>query len=137
MTPKQRRFVELYNGNATEAAIAAGYSRKTARSIGQRILTNVDIAEAIKAREDKELRHFIANREERQRLWTEIMNDPEMKTSDRLRASELLGRSEGDFIERQAVELSGSVNVFSAEIRKELLRLLELIPLLRSLKSGL
>ena len=125
MTPKQRRFVELYNGNATEAAIAAGYSRKTARSIGQRILTNVDIAEAIKAREDKELRHFIANREERQRLWTEIMNDPEMKTSDRLRASELLGRSEGDFIERQAVELSGSVNVFSAEIRKELLRLLE------------
>lgn len=125
MTPKQRRFVELYNGNATEAAIAAGYSRKTARSIGQRILTNVDISEAIKAREDKELRHFIANREERQRLWTEIMNDPEMKTSDRLRASELLGRSEGDFIERQAVELSGSVNVFSAEIRKELLRLLE------------
>lgn len=125
MTPKQRRFVELYNGNATEAAIAAGYSRKTARSIGQRILTNVDVAEAIKAREDKELRHFIANREERQRLWTEIMNDPEMKTSDRLRASELLGRSEGDFIERQAVELSGSVNVFSAEIRKELLRLLE------------
>ena len=125
MTPKQRRFVELYNGNATEAAIAAGYSRKTARSIGQRILTNVDISEAIKAREDKELRHFIANREERQRLWTEIMNDPEMKTSDRLRASELLGRSEGDFIERQAVELSGSVNVFSAEIRKELLRLPE------------
>ena len=125
MTPKQRRFVELYNGNATEAAIAAGYSRKTARAIGQRILTNVDISEAIKAREDKELRHFIANREERQRLWTEIMNDPEMKTSDRLRASELLGRSEGDFIERQAVELSGSVNVFSVEIRKELIRLLE------------
>ena len=125
MTPKQRRFVELYNGNATEAAIAAGYSRKTARSIGQRILTNVDISEAIKAREDKKLRSFIASREERQRLWTEIMNDPEMKTSDRLRASELLGRSEGDFIERQAVELSGSVNVFSAEIRKELLRLPE------------
>ena len=122
MTPKQRRFVELYNGNATEAAIAAGYSRKTARSIGQRILTNVDISEAIKAREDKELRHFIANREERQRLWTEIMNDPEMKTSDRLRASELLGRSEGDFIERQAVELSGSINVFLPGAREELLR---------------
>ena len=122
MTPKQRRFVELYNGNATEAAIAAGYSRKTARSIGQRILTNVNISEAIKAREDKELRPFIANREERQRLWTEIMNDPEMKTSDKLRASELLGRSEGDFIERQAVELSGSVNVFLTDVREELLR---------------
>ena len=125
MTPKQRRFVELYNGNATEAAIAAGYSRKTARAIGRQNLTKPYIAEAVRNREDKKLRSFIANREERQRLWTEIMNDPEMKTSDRLRASELLGRSEGDFIERQAVELSGSVNVFSAEIRKELLRLLE------------
>ena len=122
MTPKQRRFVELYNGNATEAAIAAGYSRKTARSIGQRILTNVDIAEAIKAREDKELRHFIANREERQRLWTEIMNDPEMKTSDKLRASELLGRSEGDFIERREVEVSGRIDVFLPDVRDELLR---------------
>ena len=125
MTPKQRRFVELYNGNATEAAIAAGYSQKTARAIGRQNLTKPYIAEAVRNREDKKLRSFIASREERQRLWTEIMNDPEMKASDRLRASELLGRSEGDFIERQAVELSGSVNVFSVEIRKELIRLLE------------
>ncbi len=122
MTPKQRRFVELYNGNATEAAIAAGYSPKTAYSQGQRLLKNVDIAEAIKAREDKELRHFIANREERQRLWTEIMNDPEMKTSDKLRASELLGRSEGDFIERREVEVSGRIDVFLPDVRDELLR---------------
>ena len=50
------------------------------------------------------------------------MNDPEMKTSDKLRASELLGRSEGDFIERQAVELSGSINVFLTDVRDELLR---------------
>ena len=122
MTPKQRRFVELYNGNATEAAIAAGYSRKTARAIGRQNLTKPYIAEAVRNREDKKLRSFIANREERQRLWTEIMNDPEMKTSDKLRASELLGRSEGDFIERQAVELSGSINVFLTDVRDELLR---------------
>ena len=122
MTPKQRKFVEAYTDNATAAALAAGYSPKTAYSQGQRLLKNVDIAEAIKAREDKELRPFIANREERQRLWTEIMNDPEMKTSDKLRASELLGRSEGDFIERREVEVSGRIDVFLPDVRDELLR---------------
>ncbi len=34
---------------ATQAAIRAGYSEKTARSQGQRMLTNVDIAKAIAA----------------------------------------------------------------------------------------
>lgn len=45
MTPKQRKFADCYikSGNATQAAIEAGYSEKTARSQGQRLLTNVDI----------------------------------------------------------------------------------------------
>jgi len=49
LRPKQRRFVEEYlvDVNATRAAIRAGYSCKTARSIGQRLLTNVDIQAAI------------------------------------------------------------------------------------------
>lgn len=50
LTPKQRLFVVEYlkDLNATQAAIRAGYSEKTARSQGQRLLTNVDIAAAIK-----------------------------------------------------------------------------------------
>ena len=49
LTPRQARFVEEYllDLNASAAAARAGYSRKTARSIGQRLLTNVDIAAAI------------------------------------------------------------------------------------------
>lgn len=49
LTPKQQRFVEEYliDLNATQSAIRAGYSEKTARSIGQRLLTNVDIQKAI------------------------------------------------------------------------------------------
>ena len=34
LTAKQKRFVEAYTGNATAAAIAAGYSEKTAPFIG-------------------------------------------------------------------------------------------------------
>ena len=46
---KQECFVEEYliDLNATQAAIRSGYSKNTAKSQGQRLLTNVDIARAI------------------------------------------------------------------------------------------
>lgn len=52
LTPRQSRFVDEYliDLNATQAAIRAGYSEKTARSQGQRLLTNVDIGAAIQER---------------------------------------------------------------------------------------
>ena len=45
LKPKHERFCREYiiDLNATQAAIRAGYSEKTARSQGQRLLTNVDI----------------------------------------------------------------------------------------------
>ena len=51
LTPKQRRFIEEYliDLNATQAAIRAGYSEKTAYSIGQENLRKPVIAEAIAA----------------------------------------------------------------------------------------
>ena len=59
MTPKQAMFVQEYliDLNATRAAIAAGYSPKTAYSIGQRLLKHVEIQgaleEAMKKREQR------------------------------------------------------------------------------------
>ncbi|MFS8534854.1 MAG: terminase small subunit [Limnochordales bacterium] len=49
LTPKQQRFVEEYlvDLNATQAAIRAGYSPKTARAIGAENLTKPAIQEAI------------------------------------------------------------------------------------------
>lgn len=51
LTAKQKRFVEEYLIclNATEAARKAGYSEKTARSIGAENLTKPDIQHAIQA----------------------------------------------------------------------------------------
>ena len=51
LNPKQRRFVEEYliDLNATQAAIRAGYSEKTAYSIGCENLIKPEIAEAIAA----------------------------------------------------------------------------------------
>ena len=49
MTPKQERFVEEYlvDLNATQAAIRAGYSAKTAGWIGPQLLVKTHIAEAV------------------------------------------------------------------------------------------
>ena len=45
MNEKQKNFAQEYikDKNATQAAIRAGYSEKTAYSIGQRLLKNVEI----------------------------------------------------------------------------------------------
>jgi len=45
LSNKQQRFADEYliDTNATQAAIRAGYSEKTARSQGQRLLSKVDI----------------------------------------------------------------------------------------------
>jgi len=49
LNDKQKRFVAEYlvDQNATQAAIRAGYSEKTAKQIGARLLTNVDVAAAV------------------------------------------------------------------------------------------
>lgn len=51
LTPKQERFVQEYliDLNATQAAIRAGYSEKTARQIASRELSKVNVQEAIAA----------------------------------------------------------------------------------------
>ena len=51
MTDRQNVFVQEYlkDLNATQAAIRAGYSQHTAYSIGQRLLRNVEISQAIDA----------------------------------------------------------------------------------------
>jgi phage terminase small subunit len=51
ITDRQQRFVEEYlvDLNATQAAIRAGYSAKTAASQGERLLRNVEISAALTA----------------------------------------------------------------------------------------
>lgn len=53
LTPKQARFVDEYliDLNATQAAIRAGYSERTAQQIGAENLTKPVVAEAITERQ--------------------------------------------------------------------------------------
>lgn len=97
MNSRRERFCYEYvaSGNATKAAIEAGYSSRTARSIGQRLLTNVDIKTRIQEISDELNSEKISDIMDIQVFWSEIMRDSEQKTSDRLKASELLFRAKG------------------------------------------
>ena len=105
LSMKQKAFVEAYNGNGRETAIMVGYSEKTADSIASRLLSMVKVKLAIDERVARENKDMVASRVERQELWTKMMNDPEVRPADRLKASELLGRSEADFTDRKEIEV--------------------------------
>ena len=102
LTAKQQIFIMEYltDMNATQAAIRAGYSAKTAYSIGQENFKKPEIRQAIDTAMKERRNRLIATREQRQEFWTAVMNDGEQDMRNRLKASELLGKSEADFTDK-------------------------------------
>lgn len=94
MNVRQQKFCDYYlqSGNATEAAIKAGYSKKTAYSIGQRLLKNVETKNYIDEYRETARKSRIATAEEVLEFWAEVMRNEEISPKDRLRASENLGK---------------------------------------------
>ena len=105
LTARQKRFIDAYDGNATEAARAAGYSENKIDNAAYKLMHTPVIMEAIREREKARSDAAIMTREERQKLWSDLARNVDETTRDRLRATELLGKSEGDFLDRQ--ELTG------------------------------
>lgn len=102
LTAKQRKFIEVYAGNGTEAARLAGYAGNdaTLSQVAAENLRKPLVVEAIKSREAKEIRPHLASRADRQAFWAQVMNDAAEQMAYRLKASELLGKSEADFTEK-------------------------------------
>lgn len=114
LTPKQQRFVDEYpiDLNATQAAIRAGYTAKTAEHQGSRLLGYVQIAAAIKIETEK---RSAATAIDAEYVLTTIRDTVEDCRGDDgnptavLKGCELLGKHLKLFTEKH--EYSGSVNV--------------------------
>ena len=108
LTAKQRRFVEEYVGpanfNASEAARRAGYSEKTAYSIGHENLSKPEIEAAIEERLD-ELSMSAAEATKRLTDWARA--DP----------SEVIEVHEGG---RWSLDLEGAIETGAIRLIKEL-----------------
>lgn len=122
LTPKQKAFCEYYleTGNQTEAAIKAGYSRKTARVIGQENLLKPAIKEYLEKRLAEIDAKRIANSNEVLEYLTRVMRGEEkdqfgldVSIQDRTKAAELLGKRYRLFTDK--VQVEGVVPVMIVE----------------------
>ena len=126
LTEKQRRFADEYIrlGNATEAALNAGYSKKTARAIGSENLTKPDIKAYIDKRLEELKKESIAEQDEILQFLTKVLRGQAKGTelvglgmgeqaveqvpptvSERTRAAELLGKRYMMWADKQQVEV--------------------------------
>lgn len=97
LTDKQRRFCEEYvvDWNATQAAIRAGYSEKTAHVTGQENLRKPIIQEYVE-RCKKDVARLAGISAVQNAIWLkEIAASVEEKASDRIRAIDVLNKMEG------------------------------------------
>lgn len=110
-TQKQRAFVEHYLkcGNAAEAARLAGYSKKTARSIGEENLTKPDIRALLDEKIAQAEAERIASAEEVLEYFSSIMRNEEMPISERTRAAEALAKRYGLF--KENLQITGNLQV--------------------------
>lgn len=115
MSEKQRAFCDHYitSLNATEAAKLAGYSKKTARSMGCENLTKPNIKEYIELRLAELEEKRIADATEVLQYLTGVLRgeikdqfDLDPSLQDRTKAAELLGKRYRLFIDKQETHVS-------------------------------
>lgn len=136
MNEKQKHFADEYiiSKNATKSAVKAGYSEKTAYSIGQRLLKKVEISEYIKKRTEE---HFnersmsiaealaisasIARGEPQKRYSKKVIKSKgeEMEEvvsgeytpsiEDRQRSIDHILKVSGAYLDRKEIDVQGSV----------------------------
>lgn len=114
LSPKQRAFVVAFlgkaRGNATQAAILAGYSQRTAKQQGSRLLTNVDVRAALDHQVETRERAAIATADECDAFLTQVMRgEVWCDIDDRIKAAQELNRVKGRHT--QTVEHKGKVTL--------------------------
>lgn len=132
MNARQKRFCDEYliDCNATQAAIRAGYSPKTAKSIGQENLTKPDLKAYIDEQLERLHNEKTADAQEVLEYLTAVMRgqhteqtlqlvgdgvqtitDIDVSARERLKAAELIGKRYGMFRDNVNVDLEPVVIV--------------------------
>ena len=126
LTQKQRRFIDEYiiSGNATQAAIKAGYSKKYANTNAAKLLQNTTIKAEIARRNAEIQSEKTADMTEVMEYLTSVMRGEqtesvatakgvfsgvEVSAKDRIKAAELIGKRNGAWTDKK--ELSGDINI--------------------------
>lgn len=126
LTQKQRRFIDEYiiSGNATQAAIKAGYSKKTAAVTATENLRKPNIKAEIQVRNAEIQSEKTADMTEVMEYLTSVMRGEqtesvatskgvfsgvEVSAKDRIKAAELIGKRNGAWTDKK--ELTGDLKI--------------------------
>ena len=112
MNERQEKFCLNYAkcGNAVKAYTDAGYDIKSeagARASSSKLLTNPNIKKKLEELSQKAESKAIASITEIKEFWTEVLQSDEQEMNYRLKASEMLVKVQGGFIDK--VEHSGAI----------------------------
>lgn len=111
LTPKQQRWIDEYIkcDDYTTASRNAGYtgSNTTLKNMGYQ--NSIKFKELLDARRlelsEKINNKNIADLEDIFEFWTKTFNDTNEDTRDRIKASELLAKAKGGFVEKKEVKI--------------------------------
>ena len=108
LNERQQKFCEFYakSGNATDAAIQAGYAVKSAGGNADKLLKNTKVSNYLAELSKNTRTDAIATITDIKEFWTKVLESSEEEMPYRLKASELLVKSEGGFLDK--VEHSGT-----------------------------
>ena len=125
LTVKQQAFADYYIelGNATQAAIKAGYSKRSARQIGEQNLSKHDIKTYIEIRMEELKSERVADQQEILEYLTSVLrgeqteeilrgigegaqtiDDIDVSAKDRIKAAEMLGKRYAMWTDKQQIE---------------------------------
>jgi len=132
LTAKQQRFCDEYliDLNATQAAIRSGYSKKTAKQIGNENLTKPDLKKYIQERMEEKEKELIADQSEVMKYLTSVLRGQSESSvlarddmgadrvitkppdeKERLKAAELLGKAHMMFTDKVQQEIDMDLNI--------------------------
>lgn len=138
LTARQKRFCDEYlvDLNATQAAIRAGYSKKTAYSIGVENLKKPEIKKYIEQRMTEKEKELIADQDEVLKYLTSVLRGESRSTEiviegigdgmseartikkepsekDKLKAAELLGKRYGLYTDKVDIDATEAVTIIN------------------------
>ena len=98
---RQKKFAEYYvgecNGNCYQSAVKAGYTEIFAKSKSYKLLQNENISAYIRELNAPHENDAVMTIEQIHAFLTEVINSDDVKTSERLKAADILLKCKGAY----------------------------------------
>lgn len=117
LTPKQERFVQnIIEGMSQADAYRNSYdvSKMTDKSIHEkasRLMADVKVRSRLQELRDQMMKPTIMSAQERMEWLTNLINNEEEGTSDKLKAIDIMNKMQGEYVQKVEAEVKSEVTI--------------------------